>query len=153
MDKPKTKMKAMPLWFKAVCGLTLLALIAVTVGILCTESWVDVVTQQIHAIQNHDIDKAYDKYTSTAFQRETTREEFEAFINFYPAFLEVESAFFTKRSIADNVRTLRGYLLLHNHKTLPIEYRVIKEDGSWKIQSIRLLKTRKLIHQKSEVTN
>lgn len=141
--KGNTK-RVMPLWFKIVCSLSFLALVCVTAGIIFTESWSDVISCQLNAIKNEDFDKAYQEYTSEAFRKATSKEEFKQFILSHPGFYKAESAFFTKRSIKDNFRTLRGYLSWRDHEDIPVEYRLIKEDGSWKIQSIRLLKTRKM---------
>lgn len=148
----KSQKKVMPLWFKVVSGLALLALVCVTAGIIFTESWADVVTYQLDAIKKGDVDKAYNEYTSESFRKVTSLKQFQEFIDAHPAFINVESAFFTKRSIKDHLRTLRGHLLLHDHETIPIEYRLIKENGEWKIQSIRLLKTRKMNQAKSNAS-
>lgn len=134
------KKKPMPLWFKLVSLIAILALVGVTAGILFTESWVDVVDHQLEAIRQYDIPKAYSAYTSKDFQSATSLDQFRNFIEAYPVFLNNQSAHFSQRSIDKNIGTLRGNLTSNDHVNTPIEYKLIKEDDKWKILSIRLLK-------------
>lgn len=131
--------RRMPLWFKILASLAVIALIGVTAGILFTESLVDVIDHQLEALRHSDIDKAYSKYTSQEFQKETSPEEFKHFIQSYPIFSTNEFAHFTQRSIKGNIGTIRGNLTSPDHVKVPIEYKLIKEDGRWKILSLRLL--------------
>lgn len=137
---PVMKKRPMPFWFKLVALLAVLALVGVTAGILFTESWVDAVDHQLEALRQHDIPKAYSAYTSKDFQASTSPDQFRHFIEAYPVFLNNQSAHFTQRSIEHNIGTLRGNLTSYDHTNTPIEYKLIKEDGKWKILSIRLLK-------------
>lgn len=131
--------RPMPLWFKILSILAVLALIGVTVGILFTESLVDVIDNQLDALRRGDISKAYHTYTSKEFQESTSLEQFQDFIQAYPIFLNNQSAHFTQRSIKDNVGILKGNLTASDHKKVPVEYKLVKEEGKWKILSIRLL--------------
>lgn len=133
------KKKSMPLWFKLASFLAVVALMAVTAGILFTESWVDVVDHQLVALRNQDVPKAY-SYTSADFQTTTPLEDFRRFVDTYPIFSKNQSAHFTQRSIEGNVGTLKGLLTSNDHTNTPIEYKLIKEENGWKILSIRLLK-------------
>lgn len=135
----ETRKKPMPLWFKILAGLAVVALIGVTAGILFTEKLVDVVDHQIEAINKDDLSKAYYAYTSRGFQEATSLEEFKEFIKAYPIFLTTQSTHFTQRSIKDNIGILKGNLTTGERTKVPIEYKLIKEDGKWKILSIRLL--------------
>lgn len=137
---PLVKKKPMPMWFKIVALLAVLALIGVTAGILFTESWVDVVDHQLEALRESDIPKAYRDYTSKDFQAATSLDQFRNFVEAYPVFLNNQSAHFSQRSIEHNIGTLKGHLSSHDHVNTPIEYKLIKDDGKWKILSIRLIK-------------
>ena len=134
--------KQMPLWFKIAIALSVLALIAVTAGILFTESWVDVVDHQLDALRHKDVEKAYTAYTSKEFQENTSLEQFRYFVEAHPIFFDNQFAHFTKRSLQDHIGTLVGHLTSSDHVNFPIKYKLIKEDGKWKILSIRFLKTR-----------
>lgn len=135
--------KPMPLWFKIASFLAVLALIGVTAGILFTESLVDVVDNQLRALREQDISKAYHAYTSLEFQQSTSFEQFRNFVKAYPFFLNNQSASFTQRSIKNNVGTLKGKLTTTDHLTIPVEYQLIKEDGKWKILNISILESDK----------
>lgn len=150
MQAQIVKKKPMPFWFKLIAFLAVLALIAVTAGILFTESLVDVVDHQLQALHQQDIAKAYHSYTSKDFQSATSLNQFRNFIDAYPVFLNNQSAHFTQRSIEHNVGTLRGNLTSQEHINTPIEYKVIKEEGKWKILSIRLLKPENIQNAKEE---
>lgn len=142
------KKKPMPFWFKLVGLLAVLALMGVTAGILFTENWVDVVDHHLDALRNQNIEKSYSSYTSKDFQTTTTLDQFRNFIDAYPVFLNNQSAHFTQRSIEHNIGTLKGNLTSNDHVNTPIEYKLIKEDGKWKILSIRLLKPGKIQNNK-----
>lgn len=138
-----SKKKPMPFWFKLIGSLAIVALICVTGGIIFTESWGDVVDSQLKALRQHDIKKAYTSYTSKDFQKATSLQQFEEFVAGHPVLLKNESAYFTKRSIKDHLRTLRGNLISSDRIHSPVEYKLIKEDDRWKILSMRFLKTKK----------
>lgn len=141
-SSPQTvKKKPVPLWLKILAGLLVIALIGVTAGILFTESLVDVVDHQLEALHKDDINKAYYAYTSKAFQEATSLDDFKEFIKAYPIFLTAKSTHFTQRSLKDNVGILKGNLTTGERTKVPIEYKLIKEDGKWKILGIRLLQT------------
>jgi hypothetical protein len=132
--------KPMPLWFKILAALAVIALIGVTAGILFTESLVDVIDHQLVSLRKENIDKAYYSYTAKEFQQATSLDAFKTFVNTYPIFIHNQSAHFTQRSIKDNIGTLKGNLTSPEHEKVPVEYKLIKEEGKWKILSIRLLK-------------
>lgn len=133
--------KRMPLWFKIVSFLAVLALIGVTAGILFTESLVDVVDKQLAALKEEDVAQAYYGYTSTDFQAATSLDQFRDFIQAYPILTHSQSASFPQRSMQQNIGTLKGTLTSADHLSFPVEYKLVKEDGKWKILSIRLLQT------------
>ncbi|MFI5344387.1 MAG: DUF4864 domain-containing protein [Chlamydiales bacterium] len=134
------KKKPMPRWFKILIIITLLALIAVSAGLLFTESLVDTVEKQLDALRKNDIETAYQAYTSKDFQAATSLNQFRQFVQSYPILHTNHSALFPQRSIKDHMTILRGKLMEHDHGSTPIEYRLIKEDGKWKILSMRLSK-------------
>lgn len=134
------KKKPMPIWFKIVAGLAILALIGVTAGILFTETLVDVVDNQLEALRENNIPKAYYSYTSKDFQAATSLDQFRNFVEAYPVFLNNQSAHFAQRSMEHNIGTLKGNITSQDRVSTPIEYKLIKDEGKWKILSIRLLK-------------
>lgn len=139
-ESPTIKKKSMPIWFKIAAFLAVLALIVVTAGILFTETLVDVVDHQLDAFRKQDISKAYYNYTSKDFRAATSLDQFRNFVEAYPVFFNNQSAHFSQRSMEHNIGTLKGHITSQDHVNTPIEYKLIKDDGKWKILSIRLLK-------------
>ncbi len=139
-NQPQVKKKPMPRWFKILILLTFLALVAVSAAILFTESIVDVVEKQTENLRQGNIEKAYQAYTSKDFQAATSLDQFKEFVHAYPILQNNHSAIFPQRSIKDNITTLRGKIMANEQISTPIEYRLIKENGKWKILSVRLLK-------------
>ena len=139
-EPPTVKKKSMPIWFKIAAFLAVLALIGVTAGILFTETLVDVVDHQLEAFRKQDISKAYYNYTSKDFRAATSLDQFRNFVEAYPVFFNNQSAHFSQRSMEHNIGTLKGHITSQDHVNTPIEYKLIKDDGKWKILSIRLLK-------------
>lgn len=135
----KTVRKVMPGWFKALILIALIALIGVTAGILFTESLVDVIDKQLEALHKNEINNAYYAYTSSEFQRTTSLEDFKEFVEAHPIFFNSQSAHFIQRSIKQGVGTIKGNLTSADRVKVSIEYKLIKEEGKWKILSIRLL--------------
>lgn len=140
--------RKMPVWFQLLTGLALIALVAVTAGILFTEKFVDVVDHQLEALQEGKIEEAYQSYTSKDFQNTTSFEEFKRFVERYPFFLHNHSASFPKRTLEQSLGfsetltrgLIRGTLTSEDRVQTAVEYRLIKENNKWKILSIRLLK-------------
>lgn len=129
----------MPLWLKVVIALAVVALIAVTWGILFTERLVDIVDDQLTSLRHEDITTAYYGYTSKGFQETYSIEQFREFLNDHPGLLTNEYAHFGKRGLVQHVGILTGTVTCANHAVIPMEYQLVKEDGAWKISSMRSL--------------
>lgn len=130
--------RKMPLWFKfSVCA-ALLALCAITWGILFTEKLVDVVEKQLLALRQKEIEKAY-SYTSIEFQKTVSLDQFRRFIQAYPIFQQSQSAHFATRTLQDQVAILRGKLTSPDLVRTSVEYQLVKEKKKWRILSMQLL--------------
>ncbi len=137
--QPLVKKKKMPFWLKLVAALAVLALIVVSVGILFTESIVEVIDEQLVALKANDVTKAYYAYTSKDFQKATSLDKFKQFVKAYPEFSKVQSTHFSERSIKDSISTIKGTLTSADNVRIPVEYQLIKENGKWKILNIQLV--------------
>lgn len=131
--------RPMPRWFKVLAGLSLVALAVVMGGILFTERWVEVIDDHLTDLKQHNINHAYYNHTSKDFQAVTSFDSFIAFTEDHPILTNHLSAHFTDRSINQHISTLSGKITSIDHHSFPIEYRLIREDGEWKILSIRFL--------------
>jgi hypothetical protein len=136
------KKRPMPLWFKVLASLTVLALVGVTAGILFTESLVDVIDDQLEALRKSDVSAAYQEYTSNEFRNTMSPDEFQKFIHAHPILTNNQSAHFTERSIQKHKGTIRGNLTSSDHVKVPVEYELVKENGQWKILSLRFPDTK-----------
>lgn len=105
-----------------------------------TSGLVDTVQGQLTALQSGDFKKAY-SYNSKDFQKVTSLEDFKRFLNQYPSLKNNQSVFFNERKIENNLGTLKGTLTSKDGAKTPIEYRLIKEEGSWKILGIKVIPT------------
>ncbi len=130
----------MPYWFKFALFLTLLALIAVSGGLFFTESLIDVPQKQLETLRENKIEAAYQNFTSSQFQAATSLDQFRQFIHTYPILTTHQTALFPQRSIIDHMTILKGKLIIDEEHHTPIEYRLIKEEGRWKILSLTLPK-------------
>ncbi|MCW8408836.1 DUF4864 domain-containing protein [Legionella sp. PATHC035] len=98
------------------------------------------INQQLSALKSGDLEKAY-SYTSKDFQKATSFADFKKFINHYPSLKNNASAFFNERMIENNMGIVKGTLTAKDGAKTPIEYRLIWEDGAWKILNIKLSST------------
>lgn len=135
-DQSITK-KSMPAWFKALVCVVALSIGALLTSTFLTEDLTDTVKSQLKAIRAGELSEAYN-YTSKKFQEATPFESFSAFIKKHPAFAENKSIHFKERNVNNDVGTLDSVMITHRDKKMIVEYKLIKEAGTWKILSIRL---------------
>lgn len=100
------------------------------------------IEEQLSAIRSGDYTKAYTTYTSTAFKQATTQEQFDQFLNNYAAFKENVSSSFDNLTFEGNVGIYTGILKAKGGATIPVEFDLVKEEGNWKILSIKVLATK-----------
>lgn len=123
-----------------VAWLLLFIIMIFTLVMYLTSGLVDAIDNQLTALRSGDIEKAY-SYTSKDFQKSTSINDFKQFLKQYPSLKENQSAFFNMREVKNNTGYVQGTLTAKDGAKTPIEYRLIKEDGSWKILNIRVIPT------------
>lgn len=96
------------------------------------------VQHQMDAIRAGDVEKAYTVYTAAEFKSTTTMDDFKNFVNHFPALKENKSISINEREVKDNDGYVDATLTAMDGSMLPIQYRLIKEDGVWKILGIRV---------------
>jgi TM2 domain-containing membrane protein YozV len=121
-------------WFLVFFGTIFLVAMYLTSGLLYP------VQSQLKSLQSGNVEKAY-SYTSKDFQKVTSLEHFKQFLNQYPSLKNNESSFFNEREIQNNTGFLKGTLTSKDGAKTPIEYRLIYEDGAWKIMGIQVSPT------------
>ncbi|KTD04790.1 DUF4864 domain-containing protein [Fluoribacter gormanii] len=116
-------------WFLLFVGTVFLIILFLTSGLIHS------INHQLSALKAGNIEKAY-SYTSKDFQKATSLSDFKKFINQYPSLKNNESSFFNERVIENNRGFVKGTLTAKDGAKTPIEYRLIWEDGAWKILNI-----------------
>lgn len=132
-----------------------LFIIAVIIGLIvalaiyATSGLTDTVNQQLSALRQGDIKKAY-SYTSKSFQEHTSLAQFTGFVKKYPGLENNQSASFNNREINNGIGILKGELTAKNGGVIPIQYQLVKEEDQWKILSIKLDKVGIVESKKSD---
>ncbi len=95
------------------------------------------VEAQLSAFRSNDVAKAYFGYVSKDFQETTPLKSFREFVQNYPILTKHESATFSDGSIEGKQGTIEA--ILHGDGiSSTVEYKLVKNDGKWKIWSMRL---------------
>lgn len=101
---------------------------------------IETVEDQLAAIRVHDYDRAYFFYTSDAFRKRTTYLDFQRFIQGNQVLTNNKSIMQTMVSSDKNYGYYRGVITANDGTIRTIQYQLVIENGSWKIQSITFLK-------------
>jgi hypothetical protein len=119
--------------------LAILAVIIIAIGLLFyfTSGLTGVANEQLSAIKSGNIEAAYGM-TSSAFQKETSIENFKSYVEKYPILKNYKSVSFSERKFENSMGYISGVIEDTDGSKLKIEYQLIKEDGKWKIQGMRL---------------
>ncbi len=110
----------------------------ITLVMYATSGMTDTVYDQLNAIKTGDVNKAYYAYTSKAFQKDTSLNDFKQFVNHYEALKNNKAVSFKERNIMDGQGFLKGTLESDDGVVTPIEYYLIKENNTWKIIQIQV---------------
>jgi hypothetical protein len=102
------------------------------------EEIIEVVKGQLDALREGDIPKAYYAYASIDFQKNTSLKDFEAFLEDYPILTEQKESTVGHGTEEGELRLLR-IALESEDETVEADYRLIKEDGDWKVWGIQIL--------------
>ena len=129
--------KKMALWKKIAIGLVAIIVAVVGLALFATSGLREPVDRQLAALGRGDFQAAYSE-TSQAFQRSTSLAQFEQFIRANPIIAEANDASFSERRVEDGVGYLQGRLTTPSGGVQPISYRLVKEEGVWKVLSIDL---------------
>ncbi len=97
-----------------------------------------VIEGQLKALREGDISKAYYAFSSQDFQNNTSFEDFQAFLKDYPIFTKQKEATIGHGVQEGKLRLIR-IALQSEEGTSEVDYRLIKQDGSWKIWGIQIL--------------
>jgi hypothetical protein len=122
---------------KITLAVVVFIIAALAFGVLFTESLADIAKTQLKAIKNGDIESAY-AMTSSAFQEETSLDQFRSFVSKFPILSTYKSIHLTEERIDDGMGYLIGKLVGPDGNETTIEFQLAKAGRQWKIQAIRL---------------
>ncbi|MGI9384040.1 MAG: DUF4864 domain-containing protein [Methyloligellaceae bacterium] len=131
---PRRKLK---LWHKI-----LIAAAAVVVGITAipfylTSGISGVVEEHISAIRTGKLDNAYGM-TAKQFQKITSRDDFTSFVGRHKVLAENKEVSISSRQIKNGIGTIVGTATAKGGTSREVRFRLIKEEGDWKIVSIHV---------------
>lgn len=132
--------KKIALWKKLLLGVVLFVVLIIALALILTKGIVTTVEKQLTALKKGDYYTAY-ALTSKDFKNSVSFEDFQEFVKRYPSLSRNKSHSFKERSIENNTGLLKGTLTSEDGAITPVEYRLVKEDGEWKIISITLSPT------------
>ena len=140
-NKPSALKKAVMV-IGSIIASTLIAFgLFIGVVMYASSGVVSIVKEQLNALQSGDISKAY-SYTSTAFQKASSLDDFKAFVNNYPELTHNKNTTINSRNVEYNngVSTgkVGGTVHAADGKTATVSYRLLKENGVWKIEEMTI---------------
>jgi type II secretory pathway pseudopilin PulG len=101
-----------------------------------TSAAADTATNQLESIQNDNVDKAYQDFTTEQFKQDTSLLQFQALVRAYPLLQDYESINFKEKSYENlngqEVVKLEG-TLEGQEDTLYFLYDMKKQEDSWKV--------------------
>lgn len=137
------------MWKKILLGILGFIVLVVVLAFVLTKSISDVANKQLQALRQGDMVAAY-ALTSKDFRAQTSFSDFEKFVNTYPALKNNKSTSWSEREINNGQGSLKGKLIALDGGVTPIEYKLVKENGEWKILGILI--HRAGVNVESEVT-
>lgn len=103
-----------------------------------TEAMVEPVTKQLQALQLDDLNGAYEGLVSQDFIEKTSLAQFRVFVKAYPILTHFKSFEYKQHSVDGELGDVI-VVLNPEQEGIPIEYKLVQEDGKWKIKSFRII--------------
>ncbi len=139
-------MKNIPKWVWLIIGLICLGFVAAGLSAFFlffslykdfngSGSPVKVVEEQLNDLKRGNTTAAYN-LISTSEKVTLTQDQFNTLVKTYPALSINKSDFFSNEKISNDQATLIGTLTAEDGTKTPIQYKLINENGVWKIYSI-----------------
>ncbi|MCB1149045.1 MAG: DUF4864 domain-containing protein, partial [Chlamydiia bacterium] len=98
----------------------------------------NVIKDQLKAIRDGDLSKAYYGFASQEFQTNTPFDAFKQFIESYPIF-GAQNRIIVGSSVKEGNLRLMRLALSSMEETAEVDYRLVNEDGKWKIWGMQIL--------------
>lgn len=120
-------------FLEIVIGVGLFFIFVITL----TSGLIKPIQNQLDALRHGDIAMAY-AHTSVGFQQTVSLEQFKKMVHHYAALNHNASYSWSKRAFQNDKGFVRALVISKEGLALPIEYRLIKEKGQWKISGFIL---------------
>jgi hypothetical protein len=127
------------MWKKILLGIAIFIALIIALSLFLTRGLADVANKQLEALRKGDVTAAY-SYTAKDFQHAVSMQNFEKFLDQYPALKNNQKSSWSERSTSNGIGTLKGTLTATDGGVTPVEYHFVKENNEWKVLSITLNK-------------
>lgn len=97
-----------------------------------------VILEQLDAIRNQDLSKAYYAYSAVDFQQTVPLDTFKIFMKQNLAFFRSRTFEIQNITFTGILVSVKGVLIDSNQRQTLVEYNFIQENGNWKIRKIIL---------------
>lgn len=99
----------------------------------------EVIENQLSAVQAKDYNKAYFDYTSNALRERTPLDNFIYYVKHYAVLNHNKNALFGNPEFRSNIAILRGMLTGTDGSAYKAEYHLVKEANQWKVLGLQLI--------------
>ncbi len=124
-------------WPRILAGLGAFIVAAVGLAFYFTAGMTRVVETHLAFLRQGNHAAAY-ALTSKDFQKATSLEHFTAFVKRYPSLAKNRSHTFSTRSRENGLGTVKGSLTAQDGAVTPVEFKLVKEEGEWRILAIEI---------------
>ncbi len=98
----------------------------------------EVIENQLNAIQKHDYKSAYENYTSEPLRGRISFDQFVDYVNSYSVINHNKNALFGNPEFTQHQAIMRGTLTATDGTVYKAEYHLIKEGNQWKVHGLKL---------------
>jgi hypothetical protein len=125
-------LRGLKTWKKVLLGLFIFIVLVIWLALWATSGLIEPVERHFTALRSGDVVAAYAEL-SVAARQQTSLEDFKKMLEGTPALTHVTGESFSTRNNENGEGRLEGVLELDGGGKLPIQIRLVKENGAWKI--------------------
>ena len=133
---PAAKVRSgMRLWVKILIGVVVAIGAIIAIAMMATAPLVDPIEAHLALLREGKVAQAWEE-TSGQFKSSTSQADFERFVAGNPKITQIKSHSFANKSWENDLGEVRGTLTADDGSSIPVFYRLIREQGEWRILSI-----------------
>ena len=107
------------------------------------------INQHVAAIRDGNVEGAYND-CSSGFKKETTLQQFQDFVAGYPFFKTSKEFASSKRETKEGITTMEGDIECADGSKHPVEYRLVKESGVFKVHYVHVKEAAPVVEKPRE---